>query len=120
MGRSLLFGAVMCAILLVAATTRSDVASSDAAVDDTVSLPEPITGTAVQPAPSSEPPPKDPFEPFDTGPPESIWPYESLTPEESTWSTRTAAQDARTRDLYSDRSRAISGVVTRPDPAAGT
>lgn len=83
MGRSLVFGMVMCAVLLVAATTRSDVAATtDVAVDDTTSLPEPISGTPVEPAPSVQPPPKDPFAPFDVGPPESIWPYESLTPAE--------------------------------------
>jgi hypothetical protein len=84
MGRSLIFGMVMCAVLLVAATTRSDVvATSDVAVDDAASLPEPISGAAVQPAPSDQqPPPKDPFAPYDVGPPESIWPYESLTPAE--------------------------------------
>jgi hypothetical protein len=80
--RTLLFGAVMCAILLVAATTRSDVASSaDVPVDETAPLPEPTTG-AVDPTPTTDPPPKDPFAPFDIGPPESIWPYELLTPEE--------------------------------------
>ena len=81
MGRSLLFGIVMCSILLVAATTRSDVATPDEP-DTTVPLPEPITGTAVQPAAGDEQPQKDPFAPYDVGPPEAVWPYESLTHEE--------------------------------------
>lgn len=80
MRRSVLFGAIMGAILLAAATTRSDVAATtDSTVDDTSSLPEPITGAPVVQSPSDQPPPKDPFAPFDVGPPESIWPYESLT-----------------------------------------
>jgi hypothetical protein len=75
MGRSLLFGAVMCAILLVAATTRSDVGSTDATLDETAPLPE-------DPASTTDTPPKDPLAPFDVGPTESIWTYESLNPEE--------------------------------------
>ena len=82
MGRSLLFGAVLCVILLVATTTRSDVSNSDVAVDDRASLPELITGAAAQPAPSTDPLPSDPFAPFDVGPPEAIWPYDLLAPEE--------------------------------------
>jgi len=83
MGRRLLLGAVMCAILLVAATTRSDVApSGDVAVDDTASLPEPIGETAVLPAAGVETLQKDPFAPYNIGPPESVWPYEAMTPEE--------------------------------------
>jgi len=82
MGRALLFGAVMGAILLVAATTRSDVVPSDVGVDEATSLPEHITGTPAVTPPSTDPPPKDPFAPFDVGPTESIWPYDSLTVEE--------------------------------------
>ena len=77
MGRSLLFGAVMCAILLAAATTRSDVAlpadstTTDSTTDTTVD-------TSTQIGPSAEAPQKDPFVPFGVGPPESIWPYSEL------------------------------------------
>jgi hypothetical protein len=81
MGRSLLFGMVMCAILLAAATTRSDVAPSpDATATD------PSTDTAdtadAATAPAETPVQKDPFAPYDVGRPEGIWPYEALVPEE--------------------------------------
>jgi hypothetical protein len=79
MRRSLIFSAAMCAVLLVTATTRSDVGTTTA---DTASLPEPISGTAVEAAPSDQPPLKDPFAAYDVGSPESIWPYDSLTHEE--------------------------------------
>jgi len=87
--RSLLFGAVMCAILLVAATTRSDVApTTDPVLNDTAPLPEPITGVAAQTVPGDEPAPKDPFVPFDVGGPEAVSPYESLTLEEQAFIDR--------------------------------
>jgi hypothetical protein len=83
MQRRFLFGAAMCAILLAAATTRSDVAATtDVAVDDTSPIPEPISGTPATPSTTDSPPGKDPFAPYDVGPTESIWPYESLTPSE--------------------------------------
>lgn len=84
MARTVLFGAVMCAIMLIAATTRSDVVATDVEVDvdDTSPIPEVITGAPAVSPPSSESPAKDPLAPFDVGPPESVWPYESLTAEE--------------------------------------
>jgi hypothetical protein len=84
MGRSLLFGAVLCAVLLVAATTRSDDAGLNQTDETTTLPPETIAGTAVQPAPSDDPPPKDLFEPYGVGGPEAIWPYDALTSDEKT------------------------------------
>lgn len=74
MGKGLLFGAVMCAILLAAATTRSDVAAPAAQPQQNVA-PTP----AAAPGNSAT---KNPFAPFDVGPPEAVWSYEALTPEE--------------------------------------
>lgn len=112
MGRSLLFGAVMCAILLAAATTRSDVASSmeDVPVDETAPLPEPTSGTAVATAPSTDPPPKDPLAPFDVGPPEAIWSYDALNPEEKTVVDRN--RDATTWQQTHDAYAAAVGVLS--------
>ena len=84
MGRSLLFGAVMCAILLVAATTRSDVVT-DSWATNTVAAPEPITGAPAQSAPGSETDQHDPFRLYGTGPslkytsPKPLWQYSDLT-----------------------------------------
>jgi hypothetical protein len=83
MGRTVLFGAVMGAVLLIAATTRSDVGQSKpTVVDDRRPLVEPLLGKAVPPAAGDETKAKDPFAPYDVGPPESVWPYESLTRDE--------------------------------------
>lgn len=41
-----------------------------------------ITGSAVEPAPGSETPQKDPFKPYDIGDPASAIPYEALSPAE--------------------------------------
>ena len=85
MGRSFVFCSIKCAVLLVAATTRSDVATAHSPVDSTAPLSEAITGTAVQPSADEIAPLQDPFAPFDVWPSESIWPYESLTPEDRPW-----------------------------------
>ena len=93
MGRSLVFGACMCAILLVAASMRSDVAAdTTTSTSSTVASPEPITGTAVQPAAGSSWRTHQPFTPYDVGPyqigpsngvsPKPLWAYEDLTPAE--------------------------------------
>ena len=84
MGRSLLFGAIMCAILFVAATTRSDVVS-DSWASGTEAVPEPITGTPAQSAPGGESDQHDPFRLYGTGPalkdtsPKPVWHYSDLT-----------------------------------------
>lgn len=80
MGRALLFGAVMFAVLLGAATSRSDVApesEAPVAVD-----PEPTLEEPVMPAPGSETPSHDPFTPYDIGGAAAIWTYDDLTPDE--------------------------------------
>jgi hypothetical protein len=97
MGRGLLFGAVLCAILFAAATTRSDVASPTASPQTApVSQPTPSTTLAGSTAA------KDPFAPFDVGPPESVWPYESLTPAERAVIDRGRAESGwqQTHDTY--------------------
>src|SRR5262245_43342727 len=91
MRRGLLAATLMC-ILLVAATTRSDVSPSDALpqslspAPSPPATPEPITGTAVQPA-SSETSAKSPLPayPLPTGKTlERQWHYNKLTAAERT------------------------------------
>ena len=86
---SLRFGAVMCALLLVAASIRSDTAADTSTSSSTVAAPEPITGTAVQPAAGASWRRHQPFTPYDIGPyslgpstgesPRPHWAYEDLT-----------------------------------------
>ncbi len=91
MTKSLMFSAVLTGCLLIAASSRGEIAplvepalpapSSDA-------LPEPITGTPAQTAPGSESPALDPFKPYSIGParndksPKPFWNYADLTPSE--------------------------------------
>lgn len=110
----LLLGTGMCAILLVAATTRSDVGTADEPVDENSPLPEPITGTpALSPPTTPASAPKDPFAPYDVGPPESVWPYESLTPAE-----RAVIDRGRDADGWRDIHDAYSSAVRQQSKRA--
>src|SRR5438309_2295932 len=80
MGNRLLFG-LMGAILLVAASSRSDVATP-LATPTTEAAPEPITGSAAVAASGSDVFVRDPYAPTDPGPPEATIPYSDLTPDE--------------------------------------
>lgn len=94
MGRALRLAALMSAAVLFAATWRSDVAAQSADVDDsalsTSSTPEPVTESAIQPAPDFETQRKDPFEPYGIGPIEEAVPYEQLSAEEQAVADRGA------------------------------
>ena len=91
MGKSLLFFVAMLGILMIATTSRSDVATDLSTTPPppigtgVEAAPEPITGTAITPAPGSQIAPKDPFQPYSIGPatgdksPKPFWSYEDLT-----------------------------------------
>src|SRR5438046_1895209 len=90
MRRGPLFSVFMFGILLIAATSRSDVAATAGSGSDAVAVssvptgtgvpatPEPITGTAATPAPGAESTPKDPFAPYGVGA-GGVWAYKDLT-----------------------------------------
>jgi hypothetical protein len=85
----LLFGAAMAAVLLVAATSRSDVATdptsgaAGAGADSpTTAVDEPTMDTPVAVAPGSEGPGHAPFTPYDVGGPDAIWTRADLSPAE--------------------------------------
>ena len=94
MGRSLLFWALMCAVLLVAATSRSDVATSSTQATvpslpaPTEAVAEPTIDSPAVSEPGSETPPRDPFSPYDIGPApddksrKPFWSYQDLNAEE--------------------------------------
>jgi hypothetical protein len=65
-------------VLLLTATSRSDVAPAEAPASPTP-IDEPITGSPIVLAPgtTSSVPPKDPFAPYDPGP--AIWSYTDLS-----------------------------------------
>jgi hypothetical protein len=95
MGRSLLFSAFLGGVLLIAATSRSDVAAPDAtsppALPAGVAAPEPISGTAAVSAPGDETPAHDPFTLYDIGPPGTkAWTYADLSPSEKAEADRGA------------------------------
>jgi hypothetical protein len=85
--RNLVFGIVMGAILLIASTTRSDVAPMDST--ETTDSSASVDDSSAQVAAPGSAPPKNPFEPYDVGGTEAIWPYESLTPDEQAIIDRT-------------------------------
>jgi hypothetical protein len=72
MGKAVTTCAVIAALVFLAATSRSDVTPAVPTLPSdptpTVASPEPISGTAVAPAPGSETPPRDPFSPYAIGP----------------------------------------------------
>lgn len=83
MGRSLLFAALLGGVLLIAATSRSDVAlpstSSTPALPAGPATAEPVSGTPATSAPGDETPAHDPFTPYDIGPPGTkAWTYADL------------------------------------------
>src|SRR5262249_41651035 len=85
MGKRLLFRVSTFGILLVAATSRSDVAV-DTSTTTTGGTgadapPEPITGAPAVSAPGGESVVKDPFAPYDIGS-GGAWSYQQLTPAE--------------------------------------
>jgi hypothetical protein len=87
MGRSVLFLAFLGGVLLIAATSRSDVAAPEATSPP--SLPaggaaaEPISGTAAVSAPGEETAAHDPFTLYDIGPPGTkAWTYGELSASE--------------------------------------
>ncbi len=84
--RRLMFWSLMCGVLFVTATSRSDVASPslDPAAAVGTPIDEPITGAPITPAPgtATTTPPKDPFAPYDVGPASAIWSYQDLAPAE--------------------------------------
>jgi hypothetical protein len=87
MGRSVLFAALLGGVLLVAATSRSDVAAPAAtpipALPSGMAAAEPISGTAAVSAPGDETPTRDPFTPYNIGPPGTkAWAYADLSPSE--------------------------------------
>ena len=87
MGRSLLFAALLGGVLLIAATSRSDVAAPAAtpppALPSGTAPQEPISGTAAVSAPGDEAPARDPFTPYDGGPPGTkTWAYADLSASE--------------------------------------
>jgi hypothetical protein len=79
--RKMMSVSLVCSLLLIAATSRSDVAPANPPLEPTP-IDEPITGTPITPAPGTEStvPPKDPFAPYDPGP--GTWAYEDLSAEE--------------------------------------
>ena len=94
MGRSWLFWALMCSVLLVAASSRSDVAGTTStpilaeAPVTTDAVAEPTTGQPSAPATGDETLPKDPFSPYGVLPPPDpkaaapsnpIWRYTDLS-----------------------------------------
>ena len=76
MGRAVVFRACLFGLLLATATSRSD--SSPPSLPPSAES-EPITGTAVDPAPGSETQRHDPFTPYDVGDPAGTWSYNQLT-----------------------------------------
>jgi hypothetical protein len=84
MGRSWFFWALMCSVLLVAATSRSDVAQTTTTPSLTAepvsadAVAEPITGEASAPATGDEQSPKDPFGPYGVGD-SPTWSYAQLS-----------------------------------------
>jgi len=78
--RKLMSLSLMCGVLLVAATSRSDVAPAPISADATP-IDEPITGAPITPAPGAPTsvPQKDPFAPYDPGPPSASWRYADLS-----------------------------------------
>jgi hypothetical protein len=87
MGRSLLFAVLLGAVLLIAATSRSDVAAPVATPTPTLpsstAAQEPISGTAAVSAPGDETSARDPFTPYDIGPPGTkAWAYADLSASE--------------------------------------
>jgi len=85
MGKRLLFRVSTFSVLLVAATSRSDVAVDTSTTTSfgtgVEATPEPITGAPAVSAPGWESVPKDPFSPYDVGS-GGTWSYQSLTPAE--------------------------------------
>ena len=73
---------LVCGVLLIAANSRSDVASTVPASPTPID--EPITGTPIVAAPgtTSSVTPRDPFAPYDPGPASGLWPYANLSPAE--------------------------------------
>jgi hypothetical protein len=70
--------------VVAAAIARSDEGTDLLQLEDDLPLPEAeyITGSPIEPLPTSEPAPKDPFKPYDIG--EGVTPiaYEELSPAE--------------------------------------
>lgn len=79
--RKMMSVSLVCGVLLIAATSRSDVAPTAVSTAPTP-IDEPITGTPITPAPgtASTVAPKDPFAPYDPGP--GSWSYSNLSAEE--------------------------------------
>ena len=88
MGKWLLVAALVAVSFFFIASSRSDVAPTVPTLPPPtpgLGMAEPITGTAVQPAPGSESQLKDPFKPYDIGPsaldksPKPTWSRSDLT-----------------------------------------
>lgn len=94
MGKRLVSRVLMFALLLVAASSRSDGGSSEAAPTQAPSLPsvaadEPITGSPAVSAPGDARPRHDPFTPYGVGPPGTkTWSYDDLSPPERAYADR--------------------------------
>lgn len=125
-GRSLLFAALIFAVIFAAASLESDVAADTSSPEPTVATPEPITGTAVQPAPGSETYVRPPFTPYDVGPPRNdeftdnspkpLWAYEDLTPDEQAVADR--GRDATRWQPVNDAYARASAEMARKAAAA--
>ena len=92
-------------VLLLTATSRSDVAPVE--LLSATPLEEPITGRPVSPTPSAETalPPKDPFTPYDTGPESATWRYRDLSPAERAVADRgRTADDSKVNDAFASAS----------------
>jgi hypothetical protein len=106
MSRGLLFGFLVCCVLLVGPVSHGDVATnSSTSTSMAASAPvgtgipaatEPITARPVTPAHGWETKPRDPFAPYDIGPGKGntskkpFWQYADLNAEEKAWADKNA------------------------------